>query len=59
MTSNPFRRFELASVAGIVALCGGSRSTGLVILESAVFLLGVGILGSILFWWGRRIFVEN
>ncbi len=59
LSSNPFRRLELASVAGIVALCGGSRSTGLVILESAVFLLGVAILGGILVWWGRRIFAEN
>lgn len=59
LSSNPLRRLELASVAGIVALCGGSRSTGLVVLESAVFLLGVAILGSVLVWWGRRIFVEN
>ena len=59
LSSNPLRRLELASVAGIVALCGGSRSTGLVVLESAVFLLGVAVLGSILVWWGRRIFVEN
>jgi cytochrome oxidase Cu insertion factor (SCO1/SenC/PrrC family) len=59
LASNPFRRFELASVAGIVALCGGSASTALVVLDSSVFLLGVAILGSLLVWWGRRIFSEN
>jgi hypothetical protein len=42
-----------------VALCGGSASTALVVLDSSVFLLGVAILGSLLVWWGRRIFSEN
>jgi protein SCO1/2 len=59
LASNPFRRFELASVAGIISLCGGSASTALVVLDSSVFLLGVAILGSLLVWWGRRIFSEN
>ncbi len=59
LTSNPLRRFELATVAGVVAMCGGSTSTALVVLDSAVFLIGVAILGSFLVWWGRRIFSEN
>lgn len=56
LSSNPLRRFELASVAGIIALCGGSPTTGTVVLDSAVFLLGVAILGSAIVWFGRRIF---
>jgi protein SCO1/2 len=59
LASNPLRRFELATVAGVVAMCGGSASTAIVVLDSAVFLIGVAILGSFLVWWGRRIFSEN
>jgi cytochrome oxidase Cu insertion factor (SCO1/SenC/PrrC family) len=57
--SNPLRRFELATVAGVIAMCGGSTQTANVVLDSVVFVLGVAILGSVLFWWGRRIFAEN
>jgi hypothetical protein len=59
LPSNPLRRMELAAIAGIVSLCGGSASTGVVILDSTVFVLGVLILGSILAWWGRRIFAGH
>jgi protein SCO1/2 len=59
LTSNPLRRFELATVAGVIAMCGGSTSTANVVLDSAVFLGGVTFLGSLLVWWGRRIFAEN
>lgn len=59
LASNPLRRFELASLAGIVALCGGSTTTGIVVLDSVVFLGGVAVLGSLLVWFGRRIFAEE
>lgn len=57
--TNPLRRLELASIADVAAFCGGSQSVGIVVLDSSVFLLGVLILGSILVWWGRRIFVHE
>ncbi len=57
--SNPWRRLVFASLAGLVALCGGSDSTAIVVLDSTVFILGVGILGSVLVYWGRRIFARD
>jgi protein SCO1/2 len=59
LASNPFRRFELASVAGILAFCGGGTTTGIVLLDSAVFLLGVGILGGLLFWITKRVIINE
>ncbi|MGH7728350.1 MAG: SCO family protein [Vulcanimicrobiaceae bacterium] len=59
LSSNPLRRLALASIAGVASLCGGSTTTAVVVLDSVVFLLGVGILGSLLAYWGRRIFVER
>jgi len=56
LSSSPARRFELATIAGIVAVCGGSTQTAQVFLDSAVFLLGVAILGSILAKIGHHIF---
>ena len=57
--SNPLRRFELATIAGVASLCGGSMQTGVVILDSLAFVFGVLLLGSILAWWGRRIFAGH
>jgi cytochrome oxidase Cu insertion factor (SCO1/SenC/PrrC family) len=59
LSSNPFRRFELATVAGVIALCGGSSSTGIVVLDSAVFLAGVGILGGLLVWITKRVIIDE
>lgn len=56
LSSNPARRFELATIAGIVAVCGGSTQTAQVVLDSIVFLLGVAVLGSILAKIGHHIF---
>jgi protein SCO1 len=58
-SSNPLRRFELATVAGVIAFCGGSISTGTVILDSLVFLLGIGILGGLLVWITKRIIIDE
>jgi protein SCO1/2 len=59
LSSNPLRRFELATVAGVIALCGGSISTGIVVLDSLVFLVGVGILGGLLVWITKRVIIDE
>jgi protein SCO1/2 len=59
LASNPLRRFELATVAGVIALCGGSSSTGIVVLDSVVFLVGVGILGGLLIWITKRVIIDE
>jgi protein SCO1/2 len=59
LSSNPLRRFELATVAGVIAFCGGSLSTGIVVLDSLVFLLGVAILGGLLVWITKRIIIDE
>lgn len=57
--SNPLRRFELATIAGVIAFCGGSISTGIVVLDSAVFIIGVGVLGGLLIWITKRIIIDE
>jgi protein SCO1/2 len=59
LASNPLRRFELATVAGVIALCGGSSSTGIVVLDSVVFIVGVGILGGLLIWITKRVIIDE
>ena len=59
LASNPLRRFELATVAGVIAFCGGSLSTGIVVLDSIVVLLGVVILGGMLVWITKRIIIDE
>lgn len=59
VASNPLRRFELATIAGVIAFCGGSISTGTVILDSAVFLAGVCFLGGLLIWITKRVIVDE
>jgi cytochrome oxidase Cu insertion factor (SCO1/SenC/PrrC family) len=39
LASNPFERFKLALVADVVALCGGSESAGITLLELSLFTL--------------------
>jgi hypothetical protein len=36
-----------------------AHARNVVILDSVVFLLGVGICVGVLAWWGRRIFTEK
>jgi protein SCO1/2 len=59
LSSNPLRRFELATVAGVIAFCGGSLSTGIVVLDSLVFLIGVAVLGGLLVWITKRIIIDE
>ncbi len=53
--SNPLRRLELAAIAGVISLCGGSTTTGQVMLDSIVFVAGVAVFGGILYLFARRI----
>ncbi|HTU70121.1 MAG TPA: SCO family protein [Candidatus Baltobacteraceae bacterium] len=39
MSSNPFERFKLSLIASVVAFCGGSQYAGVVLLETALFIL--------------------
>ncbi|HTX02510.1 MAG TPA: SCO family protein [Candidatus Acidoferrales bacterium] len=59
LSSNPLRRWEFDSIAKVLSLCGGSISAGNVILDSAVFLLGVAILGSLLVWFTHQIWTDR
>jgi protein SCO1/2 len=61
LASNPLERFKLALVADVVALCGGSESSGIELLELSLFtlltaaaLLGLWAVARVL--WSRRTF---
>ena len=53
MASNPFERFKLSLIAGVVAICGGSQYAGIVLLEMLLFFLILGIVAASLWWVGR------
>ncbi len=55
MASDPFGRMKLAIVAGAVALCGGSQFAGVVLLETALFLIIATISFITLGWVARKI----
>lgn len=57
--SNPLRRFYVATIAKVVALCGGGSSTGVVLLDAVIFIVGVVVLGGLTIWLGRQIFTER
>jgi protein SCO1/2 len=59
VASNPLRRFELATIAGVIAFCGGSITTPLVILDSTVFVVGAGLLIGFLIWITKRVIVDE
>ncbi len=59
LANNPFERFKLALIANAIALCGGSQSTGIALLELSLFvlltvasLLGMWAVARVL--WARR-----
>ena len=61
LASNPFERFRLALVADVIALCGGSESSGIALLELSLFTLltllalaGMWAVAHVL--WRRRTF---
>ena len=53
LASNPFERFKLALVAQAVALCGGSESSGIALLELTLFTLLTAIVFAALWVVGR------
>lgn len=55
MSSNPFRRFYAATMAKVVALCGGGSTTGVVVMDAVIFIVGVILLGGATIWVGRQI----
>ena len=59
LASNPFERFKLALIAEAVALCGGSESSGIAVLELTLFTLltviafaALWVVGRVI--WSRR-----
>jgi protein SCO1 len=61
LAANPFERFKLALVADVIALCGGTQSSGVVLLELSLFTLftagaltGMWLVARVL--WARRTF---
>jgi cytochrome oxidase Cu insertion factor (SCO1/SenC/PrrC family) len=54
LSSNPFERFKLSLIAGVVALCGGSQSAGIVLLETVLFFAIVAVVAATL-WAVARI----
>lgn len=59
LDSNPFRRFYLATVSNVVALCGGGSSIGVVLLDSSLFIIGFVVLGGATIVIGRLILTEK
>jgi protein SCO1/2 len=59
MSSNPLRRFYAATMAKVVALCGGGTSTGVVVLDAVIFIIGVVLLGGATVWIGRLILSDR
>jgi protein SCO1/2 len=57
--SNPFERFKLSLVANVVALCGGSASSGIAILETVTFGIICTAVMSTLWWIGRRLWTHK
>ncbi|HUA07916.1 MAG TPA: SCO family protein [Candidatus Acidoferrales bacterium] len=53
MMSNPLERFKLSLMASIVSLCGGSQFAGIVMLETALFVIIVVVVTIALVIVGR------
>ena len=51
--------YPLTSGLPIVGDPHDARASNLVVLDSIVFVIGVGVLGGILVWWGLRIYREK
>lgn len=55
MRSSPLGRLELALVASVVALCGGSQYAGVVLLETVLFVVIAAIAFLLLGWVARQL----
>jgi hypothetical protein len=51
--------FAASSALPIVGDPRDARARNLELLDAIVFVLGVGILGGVLAWWGLRIYREK
>ena len=54
MASSPFGRLQLALVASVIALCGGSQFAGVVLLETVLFLIIATLSLGTLTWVARK-----
>jgi protein SCO1 len=54
LSSNPFERFKLALVADVAALCGGSESAGVTLLELSLFTI-ITIVSLTALWFVSRV----
>lgn len=59
MSSSTLGRLKLSLIAGVAALCGGSQFTGVVLLETLVFLFIAVVSFGTLAWVARKIFWKN
>jgi len=55
LRSSPLGRLELALVASVVALCGGSQYAGVVLLETVLFVVIAAIAFLLLGWVARQL----
>jgi cytochrome oxidase Cu insertion factor (SCO1/SenC/PrrC family) len=58
LSSNPFERFKLSLIAGVVAICGGSQFAGIVLLELALFGLVLVAVACALWWVAHILWVK-
>jgi cytochrome oxidase Cu insertion factor (SCO1/SenC/PrrC family) len=59
LASNPFERFKLALIADVVALCGGSESAGIMLLELSLFTMITVVCATALWLVGRVIWSKR
>jgi len=58
LRSSPLGRLELALVASVVALCGGSQYAGIVLLETVLFVV-IAVIAFLLLGWVARQLWKN
>jgi cytochrome oxidase Cu insertion factor (SCO1/SenC/PrrC family) len=54
LSSNPFERWRLSLIAGVVAFCGGSQTAGIVLLETVLFFAITAVVAATL-WAVARV----
>lgn len=59
LSSNPFERFRLFLIAGVVALCGGSQTAGIVLLETVLFFLITAVVATTLWAVARVLWARS
>jgi hypothetical protein len=59
LSSNPFERFRLSLIAGVVALCGGSQTAGIVLLETVLFFAITAVVATTLWAVARVLWARS